>query len=212
VVVCSALPWPTGSGSANRIDAREDRPIMGHTWSPDGRWLVYRTDDQAAGNGDILGLRPGIDSASIPLVATEATEMNPAVSPDGRWLAYTSNESGRVEVWVVPFPSTSTGKYQVSLEGGSMPTWSPTGRELFYVDAQRRMIAVPVAPGPGFQRGTAEVLFSAAEFSINPSFPQLDVLPDGRTFVMIRAEQDTEVHVVVVFNFLEELKRIMVNR
>jgi serine/threonine-protein kinase len=201
-----------GSGSANRIDAREDRPIMGHTWSPDGRWLVYRTDDQVAGNGDIMGLRPGIDSVPTPLVATEATEMNPAVSPDGRWLAYTSNESGRVEVWVVPFPSTSSGKYQVSLEGGSMPAWSPTGRELFYVDAQRRMIAVPVASGPGFQRGTAEVLFSAAEFYINSSFPQLDVLPDGRTFVMIRSEQDAEVHVVVVFNFLEELKRIMANR
>jgi serine/threonine-protein kinase len=197
-----------GSGSAIQIDTHESRPIMGHTWSPDGRWLVYRTDDGAAGNGDIMGLRPGVDSAPTPLVATEATEMNPAVSPDGRWLAYTSNESGRVEVWVSPFPATSAGKYQVSLEGGIMPVWSPTGRELFYVDAQRRMIAVPIAPGPGFQSGTAQVLFPAAEFVINPTFQQFDVLPDGRTFLMIRAEE-AAAHVVVVFNFLEELKRIM---
>jgi len=198
-----------GSGRANRIDTHDPRPVMGHTWSPDGRWLVYRTDDQTAGNGDIMGIRPGVDSAPTPLVATEATEVSPAVSPDGRWLAYASNESGEVEVWVSPFPATNTGKYQVSLEGGAMPVWSPTGRELFYVDAQRRMIAVPVAPGPGFQRGTAQVLFAATDFMFSPNTQQYDLLPDGRTFLMIRGEKEASRHVVVVFNFLEELKRLM---
>lgn len=201
-----------GSGSASRIETHDPRPVMGHTWSPDGRWLVYRTDDGTAGNGDIMAIRPGVDSVPTPLRATDATEMNPVVSPDGRWLAYTSNESGQSEVWVTAFPATSGGTYQVSLEGGITPVWSPTGRELFYVDGQQRMIAVPIVPGPGFQRGTAQVLFPTTDFALNPTARQYDVLPDGKTFLMLRGDQDTPKHVVVVFNFLEELKRIMANR
>src|SRR2546427_1915515 len=59
-------------------------------WSPDGKWLLFQTDIATPGAGDILGIRPGMDTAPVPVVATPFTEMSPAFSPNGRWLAYAS--------------------------------------------------------------------------------------------------------------------------
>ena len=91
-----------GSAPERRL-VRLDRPVQEVTWSPDGRWLVLRTDDAARGAGDIVGVRTSGDTTPVPLLASGFTEMHPAVSPDGRWLAYTSNESGANEVYVRPF-------------------------------------------------------------------------------------------------------------
>ena len=196
-----------GLGGVRKPDVHDARAVFGVTWSPDGKWLVFRTDDQAAGNADILGIRPGIDSVATPLIATPAEELSPAISPDGHWIAYSSNESGRREIWVRPFPETASGRYQVSTKGGVNPAWNRNGRELFYLDGEGNMIAVPVTPGQGFQTGQQTVLFSAAPFSSNAFGRQYDVMPDGQRFVMIRGQSDAAVHVVVVFNFLEELKQ-----
>ena len=184
------------------------RGIPHHVWSPDGRWLVFRTDDQEAGNADIMGIRPGIDSVPRPLVATPAEEISPAISYDGRWLAYSSNESGRREVYVRPFPETGNGRFQVSTTGATMPVWSRDGREMFYIDRGGNMVAVPLVPGPTFQVGAARVLFSATAYWLNPFARQFDVTPDGQRFLMSRGESDGQVHLVVVFNFVEELKRL----
>jgi serine/threonine-protein kinase len=149
-----------------------------------------------------------LDSVARPLVATAAEELGPAVSPDGRWLAYSSNESGRREVYVRPFPETANARYQVSVTGGTVPGWSRDGRELFYIDAASNMVSVPILPGATFQMGAPQVLFSAARYHLNPFNRQFDVTADKR-FLMSRGESDAAVHVVVVFNFLNELKRIM---
>ena len=199
-------------GSVNRTPIGEPRPVSGLAWSPDGTWLLFRTDDQAAGGADILGIRPGVDSTPRSLVATAAEELSPVVSPDGRWMAYSSNESGRREIYVRPFPDTDTGLYQVSTGGGIAPRWNPRGGELFYVDGQERMISVPLGAGPGFQVGPQRVLFDASRYQQNPYAPPYDVTADGRRFVMIRGEAGTAANVVVVFGFLEELKRIMAGR
>src|SRR5262245_63185630 len=100
-----------------------------------------------------MGIRPGLDTVARPLVATPAEELAPAVSPDGRWLAYSSNESGRREVYVRPFPETSNARYQISVNGGTEPGWSRDGSELFYFDAASYMVAVPVIRGLSFQSG-----------------------------------------------------------
>jgi serine/threonine-protein kinase len=198
-----------GSGGTRKLDMGDPRTIGGATWSPDGKWLVIRTNDQEAGNADILAIRPGLDSVARPLVASPAEELAPAVSPDGRWIAYSSNESGRREVYVRPFPETGSAQYQVSVDGGTVPLWSHDGRELFFIDAATNMVSVPVIPGPGFQHGQPQILFSAASFQLSAFFHPYDVTPDGKRFVMVRAESDATVHVVVVFNFLAELKRLM---
>ena len=198
-----------GLGGVRKPDLHDSRAVFGVTWSPDGKWMVFRTDDQAAGNADILGIRPGIDTVATPLVATPAEEFGPEISPDGRWIAYSSNESGRREVWVRPFPETSGGRYQISTKGGFTPVWGRNGRELFYFDGEGHMISVPITPGESMQTGQQSVLFPTAQFITNPFGRTYDVTPDGQRFLMIRGESGTAVHVVVVFNFLEELKLTM---
>src|SRR6266567_2111609 len=96
-------------------------------WSPDGKWLLFQTDIATPGAGDILGIRPGMDTAPVPVVATPFTEMSPAFSPNGRWLAYASNETGADEIYVVPFPNTGAGKQAISAGRGILvPEIYPT--------------------------------------------------------------------------------------
>lgn len=198
-----------GQGQVRRIATGDPRKVGGHAWSPDGRWLVFRTDDQAAGAGDIMGIRPGVDSVPRALVATPAEELAPAISPDGRWMAYTSNESGRREVYVRPFPETADGRYQVSTTGAITPVWSRDGRELFYVDAAQRMVVVPVGAGPTFRVGAPAVLFLVENYFITPYNPAFAVALDGRRFVLSQRRPGLAPGVVVVFNFLDELRRKM---
>ncbi len=133
-----------GTGGARQV-VLSDRAFGQVVPSRDGRWLVTRTPGNSEGNGDILAFRPG-DSTVVPLVATAASELFPALSPDGRWLAYQSNESGSFEIYVRPFPETGSAKWQVSTAGGNEPKWSSTGRELFYINGKC---------GDGIGRGAA---------------------------------------------------------
>ena len=82
------------------------------------------------------------------LIRTPNNEQNADVSPDGRWIAYKSDESGRNEVSVRPFPKVGAGSRQVSVSGGTRPLWSRDGRELFFLDPDRRMTVVDVRTGP----------------------------------------------------------------
>ncbi len=80
------------------------------------------------------------------------------LSPDGRWLAYMSNESGRAEIYVVPFPGPG-GKWQVSTAGGTLPMWRADGKELFFQAADRSIMAVDVRAGDTFEVGVPKALF-----------------------------------------------------
>ena len=181
--------------------------------SPDGRWLVFRrgATSSAAGGRDILGTRPGVDSVPVPLVVSAYDEMAIALSPDGRWLAYQSDETGRVEVYVRPFPNTGDGKVQVSSNGGTGPVWARNGRELFYLGFDRLMMAVPVTTSPALRLGEPRALFRLPEPLAHLDalyYAPWDVAPDGR-FLMARSA-DTErraiAPLIVVENWLEELK------
>ncbi|HXI20924.1 MAG TPA: hypothetical protein VNH46_07565, partial [Gemmatimonadales bacterium] len=146
-----------GTGRADTLLTTQ-APILEGRWTRDGKWLVVRTGSQ--GQRNILAFRPGVDSVPREFLATDrADESAPTVSPDGRWLAYESNETGRNEIYIRPFPQVESGKWQVSTSGGQAPLWAHSGRELFYVDASRNLIAVPVpAEGPS-HLGAARTLF-----------------------------------------------------
>ncbi|HEX2635998.1 MAG TPA: protein kinase [Gemmatimonadales bacterium] len=172
----------------------------------DGKWLVLRRSFAEPGAGDIYGLKTG-DTTPVPLLTTGAREMSPTVSPDGRWLAYVSNESGRDEVYVRPFPDVASAKWQVSVSGGTVPMWARNGRELFYLDGKGEMTSLPIVPGPGFAVGQPKVLFSASPFVIGGNAGVYDVSPDGQRFVMVRpATVAGESELVVVQNWFEELR------
>src|SRR5438105_15859878 len=100
------------------------------------------TDVGSSGAGDILAIRPGADTTPIPIVATAFTETSPAISPNGRWLAYSSNESGKNDIYVVPFPNTRGGKWAISTDRGTEALWSHRATELFYRDAYGNLVAV----------------------------------------------------------------------
>jgi eukaryotic-like serine/threonine-protein kinase len=179
-----------GDGSTpDRLLARLDRQVQEASWSPDGRWLLLRTDNGGPGAGDIVGVRTTGDSTPVALVASPFTELHPAVSPDGHWLAYTSIESGTNEVYVRPFPATTGGRWQVSNGGGLEPRWSSNGRELFYLDAVPRLIAAQVRSGPTFEVTELRPLFDASAYTVDVFHQSYDVLPGGRGFVFLRPRQ-----------------------
>jgi serine/threonine-protein kinase len=182
--------------------------------SRDGRWIVLRSvlGSGGGGHGDILGFRPGVDSAPVPLVATPFRERDPGLSPDGRWLAYSSDETGRFEVYVRPFPDVQSGKWQVSTAGGTGPRWSHRGGELFYRDAVDDMFAVQVTSKPSFGILGRQRLFSAASYFSTSENVLYDVSPDDKRFIMLHVGPGSTgggnaESLILVQNFLAELKR-----
>src|SRR5437870_5169887 len=149
-------------GAPAVMQLHEKRNLYNAGWSPDGKWLIFRTDVGSPGSGDILAIRPGIDTAPVPVVATTFTEMSPALSPNGRWLAYNSSETGEDEIYVVPFPNTGAGKWAISAGGGTEPLWSHRGGELFYRAASGNLVAVAINTNPRFSLGRSAALFPAA--------------------------------------------------
>ena len=156
---------------------------------------------------DIWVLRLG-DRKAQPFLRTPFNEAAPRFSPDGRWLAYMSDESGRYEIYVQPYPGPG-GKWQISTEGGTEPVWNPNGRELFYRSGDK-MMAVDIATQPGFRCGQApDALRGAVPAGSGPD-RQLRCLPDGQRFLMLKASEQAAAaptQINVVLNWFEELKQ-----
>jgi Tol biopolymer transport system component/tRNA A-37 threonylcarbamoyl transferase component Bud32 len=202
------LPYRTRADGTGPPEALIKTPFnfVGVTTSHDGRWVLVRRAATEAGNGDIYGFKLG-DSVLTPLLTTQAKEVSPAISPDGRWLAYESDESSTSEVYVRPFPDVGSGRWQVSLNGGTAPRWAHSGRELFYVNGKQELVVVDVRPGPTFSAGEPKVLFSLASYSLTTNYPLYDVSPDDKRFIFVRGvtpEGGTEV--VLTENWFQELK------
>ncbi|MGD8362859.1 MAG: protein kinase, partial [Gemmatimonadota bacterium] len=117
------------SGPAVRIVDLEES-VFQPEWSPDGEWLVFRTNMNAPDSGSILAIRPESNEPPIEVRATHAMEWGPRLSPDGRWLAFSCTESGRYQVYVVPFPDAGQTIWQVSTDGGQAPVWARAGDAL----------------------------------------------------------------------------------
>jgi serine/threonine-protein kinase len=146
-------------------------------WSPDGRTLIL--ENQNPGTGfDIDTLELDGERRPRPFLRTPAGEAGARLSPDGRWLAYQSDDSGRFEVYVLPYPGPG-GRSRISSDGGSAPAWSRDGKELFFLGGGR-MVAVGVETQPTFRAGLPKPLFEATRLTA------YDVAPDGAGFVMTR--------------------------
>jgi eukaryotic-like serine/threonine-protein kinase len=158
--------------------------IYGGEWSPDGRWVVYRTDAAVTGTRDILAVRTDGDSTPVPLAATPAQELSPAVSPDGHWLAYSSDVNGFDQVFVRPFPEAASGVWQVSSGVGLAPRWSHDGRTIFYQNTRDQLFAADVSTAPTFHIERQRELFSGPYFAYG-YYHMYAVAPDDRHFVML---------------------------
>ncbi|HXW08050.1 MAG TPA: protein kinase [Vicinamibacterales bacterium] len=138
---------------------------------------------KADGERDIWVVLPGTEPA--PFLLTRFDEHSPRFSPDGKWLAYVSDESGRDEVYVQPYPGPGR-KFLVSTDGGTEPVWAGTGRELFYRRGDDLM-SVAIGPGAEFSASRPRRLFHL-RFDRPGNGPNYDVSPDGRWFVVVRRE------------------------
>ena len=128
-------------------------------------------------------------------------------SPDGQWIAYTSDESGRVEVYVRAY-SGAGRKYSVSTDGGTEPVWSRDGRELFYRNGNA-MMAADIRFEPELEVGEPRKLFQG-NFQPAPWLnPNYDVSPDGERFLMIRPTADAPREIHVIVNWFQELERLV---
>ena len=134
-----------GTGEAERL-TEQQQLLVPSSLSPDGSVLVYRTGGTS---GNDLGLTELDGHELRPLLADDFDELNGEVSPDGRFLAYQSNESGRHEIYVRPFPEVDARRWPISTAGGTEPLWSRDGSELFY-RAGDSLMAVAVRAEPTF--------------------------------------------------------------
>jgi serine/threonine-protein kinase len=185
-----------------------DRNVHFAEWSRDGRWMIVSVSGGPTSD-DVLALRLGQDTTPHPVIADSFNEFLPALSPDGRWLAYVSDESGRNEIYLRPFPDARAGRWQLSTDGGTEPIWSARGRELYF-RSQDRTTILGVDLARGANAATSRILTRLPpgdDFELNPRNRLFDVSPDGR-FIMIQRAGATDVSgdLVVVLNWFEELK------
>ncbi len=153
---------------------------FGGTVTADGRTLIF-----AESGSDRAGIRRLVfDSApaSEQLLSGSFGEAAPALSPDGRWLAYQSDETGRAEVYVRPYPGLGA-RVSISLQGGSEPAWAPDGRELFY-RAGDSLVAVTLDAGAALAVTARRTLFTGS-FMSGGDFREYDVAPDGNRFIFL---------------------------
>ena len=162
-------------GTANVID-----------WSRDGRFILYYGAYPKTGF-DLWILPLAGDPRPIPFLQTAFNEDNGAFAPDVNWIAYTSNESGRDEVYVQPFPATG-GRYQISRSGGTQPTWRGDGRELYFLTPDGTMMAAAIDATPRFEAGIPQPLFASGVAS-TVNRRQYAVTKDGQRFLVIVAQQ-----------------------
>jgi WD40-like Beta Propeller Repeat len=171
-------------------------------WSDKARTALI-TGTQPGTGRDVMSFSIDTDRLS-PLFQTAAFEIQPRFSPDSHWIAYASNESGRWEVFVEPFPLSGT-RSQVSTDGGSQPVWRRDGQELFFLAPDAKLMAVSVTPGaPGakFVQGTPQPLFQTRMRPTYAPWPvNYDATRDGQRFLMNAVRPDTGPTISIVVNW-----------
>jgi serine/threonine-protein kinase len=161
------------------------------SFSSDGRYATYSSSDPDGGVAGIWYREAGPErsfSKPIAWLRTPALENQPQFAPNGRYVAYRSNESGRYEIYVRPFPK-GPDKWLVSTNGGIQPTWSANGRELFYI-ADAALMAAPVSTEGGFTVGEPRRLFESPDLRAVMNSFLYDVFPDGQRFVMLHRDEN----------------------
>jgi serine/threonine-protein kinase len=220
-----------GTGTVERLTESQHNQFPS-AFSPDGTRLIFREETAKTGedlmvvalgnSGQLHSSRvgepeKGLRSQIRPLVQTTSDELNAEISPDGRWMAYQSNESGKDEIYVRPFPDTDRGRWQMSAGGGTRPLWARSGKELFYVGPSGAVMSASVEGGSTLRAGNPTRLFEGHYLmAAGIGGRTYDVSPDGRRFLMIKPVDGGEflptaapTSLIIVQHWTEELKRLV---
>jgi serine/threonine-protein kinase len=178
------------------------------TVSPDGKFLVYHTSTQLP-----ISMLVPLDGSgpARPLVSTNtpAQSFNAEISADGHWIAYQSDQSGRSEIYVHPFPALEAGGWQISTTGGSHPLWARNGRELFFISGEGALISVPISGGRSFTYGAPVQLLRAGQYNVEVA-RNYDVSVDGTRFLFVKnLSTANRPSLVVVSHWLDEVRAKM---
>jgi Tol biopolymer transport system component len=183
-----------GTGNEELL-VESDLPKGPTSWSPDGESMVYFVVDPKTKDDQWVVPLTG-DRKPFPILQSPFIEHYPQISPDGKWMAYASDETGRREIYVRPFPK-GAGKWQISTNGGVFPRWRGDSKELFYVGNTRaftggKIIATEIrAAGSSIERGAPRDLFDAGTIGTGHGALQFclyAVSPDGQRFLISRPE------------------------
>jgi serine/threonine-protein kinase len=178
--------------------------VMPRSFSPDGKELLVTAIFPGATGTDVWVVGTAEGGRTGPIVATSASEVAGAFSPDGRWLAYNSDDSGRSEIYVQPYPDGGR-RWLVSRGGGSGARWLRSGREIVYWNADRIM-SVAVKTANGFEAAAPRVLFEVPSSVGATSGGWGDVTADGERFLMVKGPEGPGPQIVVAPGFLDEVR------
>ncbi len=194
-----------GSDSVTPLARFEKVQLNTAALSPDGRVLALGRG-VGVGEFDILIARLEGDTVPAPFAATPANEVAPRFSPDGRWLAYASDESGRYEVYVLPYPGPGP-RIHISDGGGGQPVWAGNSRRIFYRAGRAMMVAELATRGSSLSVSGRRALFEGDYYLADPGalIPAYDVSPDGQRFAMARVVGGSRSEIVVWMNWLGQL-------
>jgi Tol biopolymer transport system component len=174
---------PVGAGEPSVLATRVGTQYASD-WLRDGSALLV-TEETGSNQHDIL-VQPVDGSPAWPYATTSADETAARVSPDERWVAYTSDESGRMEVYLDSYPRP-TRRVSISPNGGAHPVWRGDGRELYYWnDGALVAVQLDAAAGKGAPEIRTQTILFHAQYYIGPN-TMYDVSPDGERFVIIQS-------------------------
>jgi serine/threonine protein kinase len=184
--------------STDELILDNDHPKDPADWSADGKYILY-TEYTNETKGDVWALPTDGEGEPIPFLRSEFIEMQPQFSPDGKWVAYASDESGRFEVYVAPFPGPGR-KWQISSSGGLDPRWRNDGRELFFQSTSNQILAAELDyADETLIVGADEPLFDFAGGG------EYDVAGDGQKFLIVRDYDKVTTPLTLVLNWNQEI-------
>jgi hypothetical protein len=207
-----------GAGNQEMIlpSDRPDREAWATDWSGDGRFVLFCRGGMANdSDADIWVLPMNGEKKPVLFLHAAATAYEAQFSPDGRWVAYTSQESGKPQVYVVPFHAAELaanaatgiapgGRWLISSDAGNLPRWRHDGKELFYLGPGNTVMAVDVdGKGASFIVGRSQKLFVAPSSPVSVAY---DVTPDGQKFVMGASPEEDEPPLVLMQNWMARLQ------
>jgi eukaryotic-like serine/threonine-protein kinase len=175
-------------------------------WSPNGKFLsMHLSTRQGFYSNWSLPLAGGPPFRPPATAGLTASEYEGRFSPDGRWITFFSYETGRPEVYVVPFPGAGA-KSQVSTTGGWLARFG--GKELFYITMSNRLMAAQIHTQPTFGVDSIHPLFQLDLPNLpDRTEPLYDVSPDGQRFAVLTGDRSKTTTITLLTNWPAELKK-----
>ncbi len=195
---------PVGGGSGEQLLLSDEGNKEPDRWSADGRYILFDYTGKKTKATDVWALPTFGDRKPFPVAQSPGVDYYGTLSPDGKWVAYESDESGRGEVYVVPFPGPG-GKWQVSTAGGIQPFWPP-GKELYYSNVDSRLVAVEFSTqGSNFTVGKSRPLLGGRSLA---STNGMDVnRNDKRWLIAMPVGEPNASPLILTTNWTADLKK-----